>query len=88
MKIRLRELRAIIEASVSDDIRKLLLKIDSGDYHMAPVVNLSAIEIEDAEQLSMMGLLKHLPRSDRFPERFVLTPTGSHAIDTFKFSTL
>lgn len=74
---------------LDDDLERLLLKIDNGPYHMMPLDELeSDEEIDDADHLAELGLVKLLPADDRFPDRLVLTGAGSHAIGTFDFDTL
>ncbi len=68
--------------------KKLLQKIDNGPYHSMPVDELSPDELEAAEVLAMNRMLRRMPADRRFPERFVLTSTGSHKTGTFAVDKL
>lgn len=68
--------------------KRLLQKIDDGPYHMLPVDELESHELEAAEVLAMRGLVKRLPANRRFPERFVVEPTGNHVKGDFDMDTL
>ena len=78
------------EEDVPPVAKELLLKIDNGPYHALPVTELSDEdgELDVADALVGKGWLRRVPASKRFPEHFVLTSLGSHAIGTFKFSRL
>jgi hypothetical protein len=82
--------RAIISerADIGAGAKMVLQKIDDGPYHMLPVDELDARELDMAEMLAMRGLVKRLPANARFPERFVLSSGGSHATGTFDGDTL
>ena len=62
----------------------LLRKADTSDYHMLPLDSLTDQERDQADRLAARGLLRRLPASSRFPDRYAVTSGGSHALGTFK----
>ena len=82
--------RTILEGAMSESMtdKQLLQKVDNGPFHSMPIDELSPEEVEAAETLTMRGLLRRMPATNRFPERFVLTAGGSHATGTFASDTL
>jgi hypothetical protein len=70
-------------------LHALLLKIDNGDYHGLPAdgVN-SVVEKRNLDALVARHLIRFVPEGNRFPAHYVLTAAGSHAIETFRFTTM
>lgn len=78
----------LIERSeIGPAVKALLQRIDDGPYHMMPVDEFTVDELRMLAVAQRAGLIKHLPASARFPERFVLSSGGSHATDTFDMNT-
>lgn len=69
-------------------IRAIVLKVDAGAYHCRAVASLSKGQREAAKEAATHGWLRLLPKRGLFPRRYVVTSSGSHAIDTFAFDTL
>jgi len=88
MKIRLCELRVLLEVLLDDKLLAVLHKIEQGDYHMLPSENFSPKERAAVKALQARKFIRFKEADHRMPDRFVLTTTGSHAIDTFKFTTM
>jgi hypothetical protein len=65
----------------------MLMKVDAGDFHMLPIDKMSEAEKADAERLVAHKMLKKLSANAKFPERYVLTANGSHALGTFDSDT-
>ncbi len=91
-----KELRSYVRSVLTEDMGpgpqadstvSLLQRVDDGPYHMLPVDELEGDELNAAETLVMRGLLRRLPASARFPERFVVTAGGSHKTGTFAMDT-
>lgn len=89
-----KDLRAFVRAVLTERMdvgpgaKMVLQKVDDGPYHMLPVDELDARELDMAEMLVMRGLLKRLPANARFPERFVQSSAGSHAAGSFDMDKL
>ena len=60
-----------------------LKKVDASDYHMVPMDSLTDNEVLSAERLVSQRLLRPMPADARFPDRYVVTSGGSHALQTF-----
>lgn len=63
--------------------RSIVLAVDRGPYHARAVRSLSRSQRLDAEGAALRGYLRLMPRRGRFPRRYVVTASGSHAIATF-----
>lgn len=68
--------------------RDLLLRIDNSDYHH---MNADELQGDDAifiNSLQAKGMIKKMPANKFFPERYVVTTTGSYALGVFDYSDM
>ena len=68
--------------------KNLLMSIDNSDYHH---LNADAVNLTDRYLLPGLiakGMIKKLPPNKMFPERYVVTTTGSYALGVFDFSDM
>lgn len=61
----------------------VLLRIEKSDYHFLPFDEVKPNERVIIKDLMREGLVKLLEPKGKFPERFVVTTKGSHALRTF-----
>lgn len=65
---------------------KLLQRVDNGPFHARTVRSLSRRDRARALDLLELGWLRRMPKRGRWPARYVVTASGSHALGTFAFS--
>ena len=65
---------------------RLLRKIEAGYAHSFPSALLGPRELLWASALAMLGLLKWRPAKGIFPDRYVVTTSGSWALGTFDWT--
>ena len=88
MKIRLSELRILLEVLLNDKLRSVLLKIDNNSFHMMPSKDLSPRDSAAVKALQARGFVKFIKADKRFPERYVLSGAGQAALGTFDFNKM
>lgn len=62
--------------------------VDAGPCHARAVRSLSRAQRAAAQAAAARGALRLLPARGRWPRRYVVTASGSHALGTFATASL
>ena len=68
--------------------KRLMAKVDRGEFHCLPASSLGPRESNTANRLVLRGWLRRLPARGRWAERFVVTTNGSYAMGIFLFARM